>query len=182
MTGNLSTEEKLLSNSLSGQLVFKSGPVKPKLETVTLWQWSMASNAILYKMLDEGSILQGNILDYLSYTTKVYQLIGTHDMISVFFYDREYRKLQHKHKFRWGTDVPHLQTVFLKQKFVKNPRPQHSVSKPALGYASHTAQGKEICKKYNSRSGCNFTACKFDHVCSIPGCNQKHPAPSHPKN
>jgi hypothetical protein len=35
MSGNLSAEEKLLSNSSSGQLVFKSGPVKPKLETVT---------------------------------------------------------------------------------------------------------------------------------------------------
>ncbi|CAC5371544.1 unnamed protein product [Mytilus coruscus] len=78
----------------------------------------MANLAILYKLLvlEEGHLAQNNILDYLSYATRTYQLFLFHDVTSVFFYDREYRRLQYLHKFRWGTDVPHIQTVFLKSK------------------------------------------------------------------
>ena len=65
----------MLSHSSTGQLIFKSGPSKPKLELISLCQWSMASLAILYKMLEEDSLSQANKIDYLSYTTRIYQLI-----------------------------------------------------------------------------------------------------------
>ncbi|CAC5422626.1 unnamed protein product [Mytilus coruscus] len=113
-SGGFFDEEKLISKSDCGQLVFKSGPSKPKLETVTMCQWSMANLAILHKLLGEGLLDQGQVLDYLSYTTRIYQLITSHDMVSVFFYDREYRRLQSMHRFRWGTDIPHIQMVYLK--------------------------------------------------------------------
>jgi hypothetical protein len=54
-SGTSFNDETLLSYSSTRQLIFKSGPSKPKLELISLCQWSMASLAILYKMLEEGS-------------------------------------------------------------------------------------------------------------------------------
>lgn len=39
-----------------GQLIFKSGPTKPKLETLSVAQWSVANLAILGKLLEDGSL------------------------------------------------------------------------------------------------------------------------------
>ena len=91
----------------------KSGPRKPKLENLTLSQWSIANLAILYKLVGENRLGADAMLDYLSYTTKVYQLVQRFNLPSVLLYDREYRKLQATMKFRWGTDVQHLHTLCL---------------------------------------------------------------------
>ena len=76
----------------SQQVILKSGPKKPKLESVTLAQWSVANLAILYHLLGEGKLDAPNILDYLSYTTKICQLEQNFNLVSVLMYDREYRK------------------------------------------------------------------------------------------
>ncbi|CAC5414046.1 unnamed protein product [Mytilus coruscus] len=81
-------DERIVSASGSGQLILKSGPAKPKLESLNVSQWSMANLAILYKLLEEGHLAQNKILDYLSYATRTYQLFLSHDVTSVFFYDR----------------------------------------------------------------------------------------------
>ena len=104
-----SLREEFVSGSANGQLIFKSGPAKPKLDQVNQTQWSIANLAIMYRLLQEGTLEQASILDYLSYSTRLYQLLAAYDQSSVFFYDCEYRRLQHTHSFRWGTDVPHLQ-------------------------------------------------------------------------
>ncbi|CAC5365146.1 unnamed protein product [Mytilus coruscus] len=158
--------ESLISQANGGQLVFKSGPVKPKLESITLCQWSMANISIMYKLLETGALNSQNYLDYMSYSKRIYQLITCYDMVSVFFYDREYRCLQHQHKFRWCTDVPHLQTVFLRPRFQQpnynNVNMSNSskswgkgTSKPT-GYASYTNAGKEICRRVKSLRDLNL--------------------------
>ncbi|VDI50862.1 Hypothetical predicted protein [Mytilus galloprovincialis] len=110
-------DERIVSESGSGQLILKSGPSKPKLESLNVSQWSMANLAILYKLLEEGHLVQNNILDY---------------------------------------------------------------------YHMPTPGGKEICKKFNSRLGCSLSGCKFEHVCNVPGCGQRHSGSGHqssfPKN
>ncbi|CAC5420089.1 unnamed protein product [Mytilus coruscus] len=147
-------------------------------------QWSMANLAILHKLLGEGLLDKGQVLDYLSYTTRVYQLIPSHDRVTVFFYDREYRRLQSMHRFRWGTDIPHIQMVYLKPRAARylqqaNTQPQGSgaSTRGARNYASHTSSGKEICRKFNSRYGCTSCfehACSFEHACRyIWKCGQK---------
>lgn len=186
------TEERVVSRDGEGQLIYKSGPAKPKLESLSICQWSTANLAIMNKLLQGGTLSHHSLLDYLSYTTRIYQLLSAHDTRSVFLYDREYRKLQSLHKFRWGTDIPHLQMVHLKarsaQPFQSNQglksRPN---SQPYPARASHNAQGVEICKRFNARKGCSVVRCRFDHACSVPGCGQAHPAfdhniPSRPKN
>lgn len=194
LSGSLysNVEDRVLSNAEGGQLVFKTGPAKSKLESLNISQWSLASNAILYRLLEDRKLAIENVLDYVSYVSNIYQLFLTHDVTSVFFFDREYRKLQSVHQFRWGTNVPHIQQVFLKPKgsvHVPNKFKGTGFSGKSnfqsRNYATQSASGKEICKKFNSRLGCSFIGCKFDHVCNIPGCSQKHSASGHatvPKN
>ncbi|VDI58032.1 Hypothetical predicted protein [Mytilus galloprovincialis] len=72
--GTSMPEERLISNASGGQLVFKSGPLRPKLESLSLCQWSRANLSIMYKLLSTGELAQTQILDYLSYTMRFYQL------------------------------------------------------------------------------------------------------------
>ena len=84
-------EEVLVGANGTQQVVIKTGPHRPKLETVTLAQWSVANMAILYRLVEESKLHAGNILDYLSYTTEVCQLVQRYTLVSVLLYDREYR-------------------------------------------------------------------------------------------
>ena len=104
-------EEIVVGGTGSHQVVLKAGPKKPKLETVSLSQWTIANLAILYKLHGESRLTGEGMLDYLSYTTKICQLVQRYNLVSVLLYDREYRKLQCAHDFRWGTDVPHLHSI-----------------------------------------------------------------------
>lgn len=186
VTGNVE-EEIVVGGNGSQQVILKSGPKKPKLESVTLAQWSVANLAILYRLLGDGKLDASNILDYLSYTTKICQLVQKFNLVSVLMYDREYRKLQASHGFRWGTDIPHLHSVHLQARPVKQSG-QYSGKGHTGGSGNHTrssyqgpitTDGKVICKLFNSRGGCHYKDCKFVHQCSQPGCQQKHPAVNH---
>ena len=189
VAGNVE-EEIIVGGNGSQQVILKSGPKKPKLESVTLAQWSVANLAILYRLLGEGKLEASNILDYLSYTTKICQLVQKFNLVSVLMYDREYRKLQATHHFRWGTDIPHLHSVHLQARPVKYGQPggkgynSSGNSQVRSHQGPMTTEGKIICKLYNSKGGCHYKECKFQHQCSQPGCHQKHSAISHvqPKN
>ena len=147
---------------------------------------------ILQKLLFTGDLSQSRIIDYLSYTQRVYHLFWSCELVSVLLFDREYRRLQKQHQFRWGTDVPHLHSVCLRPKSLQSQHsrqasqthgPKPASTKPLfVNYASHTPVGKLICKKFNSRKGCFMHQCKFEHVCAVPGCAEKHPAFQHTKN
>jgi hypothetical protein len=135
----------------------------------------------------DGKIQNASVIDYLSYTTKIYQLCQRFEQSSVWFYDREYRHLQAQHGFRWGTDVPHIHQVHLIPKPYNrgtNSRSQDkksSANSTGSGLKSRypvaepvTANGQTICKLYNSRSGCDFSDCHYRHVCSVPRCGAAH--------
>ena len=57
-------EEMVIGGQGEQQIVVKSGPKKPKLESLTLSQWSIANLGILYKLVGEGK-LGGPIFDGL---------------------------------------------------------------------------------------------------------------------
>ena len=42
-------------------------------------------------------------------------------------------------------------------------------------HATHTAKGKEICKRYNAGCWTRGEECIFTHVCWHPGCQGEHP-------
>ena len=157
VTGNIE-EEIVVGGNGSQQDILKSGPKKPKLESVTLAQWFVANLAILYRLLGEGKLEVPNILDYLSYTTKICQLVQKFNLVSVLVYDREYRKLQATHGFRWGTDIPHLHSVHLQARPVRQFGQQEgkgytgSGNNPARSHHGPvTSEGKIICKLFNSK-------------------------------
>ena len=111
------------------------------------------------------------IQDYLAYIAKVSELIEEHALQSVILYDSEYRKLQHRHGFRWGSDSQHLHTRFLKKR-------QRTLSSHASSAGTRTDKSSTktaICKLYNSPTGCHWPRCKFQHICIAPGCSKKHP-------
>lgn len=183
VTGSME-EEIVVGGNGAQQVVLKSGPKKPKLESVTLAQWSVANLAILYRLLGDGKLGATNILDYLSYTTKICQLVQRFNLVSVLLYDREYRKLQSAHNFRWGTDVPHLQSVHLQARLPKQStsltgKANIGGSQKTSTQGPFTADGRVICKLFNSKGGCHFKDCKFVHQCSQSGCKQTHSAVTH---
>ena len=163
-------EEEVVAGTHEGrQIIIKSG-AKPKLDSLTLSQWSIANLAILYMLLGEGKLDEQGMVDYLSYTTNIYQLIQRYENISVYFYDREYRKMQACRKFPWGTDVPHLQTMQLTPRASRNNgRPSPPV-KQTLRAGLVTTDGRPIFKLYNTHRGCGFTDCKFCEIRQICAC------------
>jgi hypothetical protein len=186
-----SPSEKIVSAGEDIEIVCRSGTKKPKLEHLSLAQWSMANIAILYKLTQDGCLSHDHVFDYLSYTSHVLSLTCSHDLSSVYVYDREYRRLQSLHGFRWGTAVTHLYTGYLRLKPISassNTVPPKgnfgSTNKwdkfpSKLHFASHTSMGKVICKKFNGKSGCQFNGCRFEHVCNQPGCGQSHSGSQH---
>lgn len=156
-------EEKVMGDG-DQVLVLKSGPKKPRLESITQMQWTAANTRILLELLQRGDLKHDKILEYMAYTVKIAELADAYIWSSVLLYDRAYRQLQAKHNFPWGSDSPHLVTVHLRQK--------------------QAVQGKlgvkmEICKKFN-RNECTYgDRCRYRHVCSAPGCQQGHARVDH---
>ena len=147
----------------------------PALENITLSQWMGASVKILNSLLLRNNLDKKSIQDYLAYIVKVSELIADHKWQSVILYNNEYRKLQHRHRFRWGSDSQHLHTRFLKKR-------QGTVSSYASSAGTRTSKPSTeapICKAYNSPAGCHWPRCKLQHICIAPGCGKKHPEFTH---
>ena len=174
--------EEVVSSGPSGaELVWWTGPCKPKLSSLMIPQWSVANLAILRRLQDKGCLDTTSTLDYLSYTTQIYQLLQRYNQVSVYLYDREYRRLQTQMGFHWNTEVSHLQVVWLKEQgpWTNSSGMGATTGKTTKAKGSTTADGLTICKMFNSKAGCTFADCKFSHVCSWPGCEAKHSAAAH---
>ena len=97
------------------------------------------------------------------------------------------RRLQAAHNFWWGTDVPHSQSVHLQAGPFKQSAPYHGkghvsnfqAHSRSTNPGPYTTKGKVICKLFNSKAGCHYRDCKFEHQCSQPGCQQKHSSTIH---
>ena len=176
-------EEIIVGGAGSHQVVLKSGPRKPRLENVSLAQWTVANLAILYKLHGESKLSGDAILDYLSYKTKIYQLVQRYNLVSVLFYDREYRKLQCARDFCWGTDVPHLHSVYLQPQI---PCPNNLTQRGSnlQAYKSQptsspqTLDGKVICKLYNTKGvimGNHASSYTSVHNLDVIACTQRLP-------
>lgn len=178
-------EELVIGGQGDQQVVVKSGPKKPKLENLSLSQWSIANMAILYKLVGEGKLPGSALMDCLSYSTKIYQLVQKCSLPSVLLYDREYRQLQASMEFRWGTDVQHLHTLHLQPRDKLLKQGTHYQNGKKGPVQTHSAKQKlekrdvGICHNYNTQKGCTYPQCKYQHQCLVPGCNQKHSVTSH---
>lgn len=175
-------EEMVIGGQGEQQIVVKSGPKKPKLESLTLSQWSIANLGILYKLVGEGKLAGQALMDYLSYTTKIYQLVQKCSLTSVLLYDREYRQLQASMGFRWGTDVQHLHTLHLQPRDRPTTQGYNANQKKAPTQSQGPKKGgkeSDICRNFNMAKGCFFQKCKFRHICIAPGCGKPHLVTAH---
>ena len=185
-------EEKVITGDSHTKLTFSIGSTKPKLESVTVEQYSIANLRIFYELLFSNRLpTMEDIREYLSFSIKVMELAKRYTWLSVLKYDDEYRVLQHTYGFSWGTDNSHLHEVVLLPRWaVKNSlrRGLGSSESPSSGgkkilTASHTEGGLEICRSFNSSRGCERASCKFLHVCNrkvgSKACGKSHSGQVH---
>ncbi len=172
-------EEQVMSEQGQVQLVYRSAPRKPKLESVSVEEWCLANTRIMEMLLTSRDWEVSVLKDYICHTMKVCEFFKHYQRPSVLQYDREYRHLQARHGFRWGTDCPHLHTLHLRLK--------QQPSSTATAARSHAARhnnprsnGSQLCFQFNSRQGCSYgDSCRFRHQCSEPGCVSSHPRTDH---
>ena len=170
-------EDHELGSSGGTSVILRASTTKPKLENVSLSMWVAANSRIMNELMTSGKVTgKFSVSDYLAYTVKVAELLESHTLISVLQYDNEYRKLQHKFSFRWGSDSQHLHTRFLvKRRNTISQSPQKSQS----GRNRQQQVGTPICKQFNTVAGCQWPNCRFQHVCLVPDCNIAHPQYQH---
>ena len=175
-------EEQVVSEQGEAQFIYRNAPRKPKLQTISVEEWCLANTRIMDILLTTNQLNELTLKDYMCYTMKVCELFKCYQRPSVLQYDREYRHLQARHNFRWGTDCPHLHTLHLRLK----PLGSMTTAGPAGRNQGQKRHGQnvpgrdQICFQYNSRQGCSYgESCRFKHGCSEPGCTASHSKVDH---
>nr|XP_022311154.1 uncharacterized protein LOC111116450 [Crassostrea virginica] len=172
--------------------------VNKKLEReyfkLSIEQWGYGNAAIMQEMIENHELDDQRVQDYLEYTKYINRLFSKYVRGSVLLFDREYRELQFKEKFRWGISRPHLQDFQLISKpnnltmqalqgtlpLTSNTRKDNNPRQKGTRRGPFTPEGKEMCRKFNT-DACDFSNCKLQHCCLV--CySQAHNALSHPKN
>lgn len=169
-------EERVISDQGDTQFVYRNAPKKPQLHTVTVEDWCLANTRIMDTMMNTHTLTGSTLRDYMCHTMKICELFKHYQRPSVLQYDREYRHLQARHGFRWGTDCPHLHTLHLRLKTsaVTTEYNQRQQRRGHTG-AGTTSTDDRVCYQYNSRQGCSYGAnCKYRHACSEAGCSAAH--------
>ena len=190
-------DEKIISSDDSARLTLTLGSKKPKLESISMADFSIANTRIFYELLTSNRLpTPDDLRDYLSYSVKIFELGKKFTWSSVLKYDDEFRILQHTYGYPWDKDHSHIHEIMLVPKWAAGGNlgnNQHSFSGsgggslPALTFPQDAA-GTEICRNFNRNRGCSKTDCRFSHVCNRKvgnracgknhaGCNHGQPGP-----
>ena len=173
---SIDQQEEVVGRGEGTEFVVRTSIKKVKVEQVSPMQWSAANIRILMDLLREGELQPRGILDYLAYTIKVSSLATPYVWTSVLQWDRAYRRLQQQMGFRWGSDSPHLSSLYL---LPRQPVASKKAKAQLAGASAAKNNVKPICHQYN-KGECQYKEkCNFRHVCMIPGCEQPHPATQH---
>ncbi len=180
---NVSEHEIPIAESDGGRIVLKSGPKRPRPESLSPQQWFSANCRAIAEMI-ENQASTVDLLSYITYLVKTCDLADRFDWPSIMLYDAEYRELQARQGFPWGADMPHCQKVYLREKPRSDTAPRTWPGRrPGSQRGGGTTGGRKMepCRLYNV-GRCNFANCIYRHVCSVPECGQAHPQTQHPKN
>ena len=189
-------EEKVISGDSQTKLTLSVSSNKPKLESISVEQYSIANLRIFYELLYSNRLsTMPDVQEYLSYSIKLMELAKRYTWLSVLRYDDEYRVLQHTYGFSWSTDNSHLHEVVLLPRWAANYNTLRKGSAinssesftggnvKKLFTITHLAGGQEICRSFNSSRGCFREACKFAHVCNqkvgSQACGKPHAGCNH---
>lgn len=183
---NSTIQEDILGKGGDTEVVVRSNIRRIKLEQVLPMQWSAANIKILMDLLREGELPVNQIFDYLAYTVKVSSLAANYTWPSILQWDRAYRKLQQQHGFRWGSDSPHLVSLYLVPRLLVNNQSKKAKGTPGAQTPGGGSKPKnsQICRQFN-RGACQYgDKCLYRHVCMIDSCQGTHPVTQHdtPKN
>ena len=169
-------------------LILKSGPKKPKYESLTIWQWCLGAVRIQDELVRLGR-LQSELdkRQYWGYICKVLELNGRFEWQSILEFDKEYRSHQARFEFAWGTEIPHLCSVQLKDKKPNSFNNSYKNFKGKQSSQSHQSGNNNkkggnnvqgTCRDFN-RGRCVHNPCRFQHICAVDGCGKPHPATQH---
>ena len=169
--------EQIVSEIGEGSsLILKTGGKRPKFDSITIWQWALGAIRIQDELVRLGKLPNDESKrQYLGYCCKVLELNSRFEWISILQFDREYRGQQARFNFPWGTEVPHLSSVQLRD---KKPVFQGTNGKKGRQFPQSQKSKVNICRDYN-KDKCTYQNCKFLHQCSVDGCDAKHPAVKH---
>ena len=90
-------DERMIRNDARGsnRLLVKYGKRKPKLESMTVAQWTVANTHIIHQLISSKQLVSyDDIKSYLAYTVKVMQLCTRYTWVSILGCDDEFRQLQ----------------------------------------------------------------------------------------
>lgn len=167
-------DEKELFSGSGSSVFMRSQGVKVRPENVSIAQWTAANMRILAKLIDRGDIVsKQDIIDYMKYTEELGDYFQIYTTPSVMLYDHRYRERQAKENFRWGTPDFHAVNFYLRPN-IRNSSPNIAMGgkqKPIL----KDSKGQNLCRDYQTESGCKRRSCKFSHVCATDGCRENHP-------
>ena len=166
--GLLTKEESVDLPAGGSKVTLNIGTRKPRLDSITPHQWSAANARIMYTLIQEGSLSQDTVADYLAYTVKISQLGDVFEWVSVLLYDREYRRQQAFLGHAWGADNPHLHTVYLQPKSAKGKPAGRAKPAAYKRLDSKTDKAsKEVCRNYNQERCTWGPRCFRAHVCAV---------------
>ena len=101
----------------NNSIVLKTNRKEPKYENLTVWQWALGAIRIQDELCRLGKLPSENDKRrYWGYTCKILEYNARFEWQSVLEFDHEYRKNQARFNFPWGTEIPHLSSVQLKDK------------------------------------------------------------------
>jgi hypothetical protein len=139
----------------TGALTFKRG--RRTLDTISIPQWIGAALEMVSSLAKIDGFM---LLDYIGHIKHVMGLAETYQWSQVRAYDDEYRRLQHRHRFRWGSQ----------DWTVQDARIFHlHTPKFSTPHVRRMQTHAPICGKFNSPKPCTFTPCKYIHACRICG-------------
>ena len=137
----------------------------------------------MHTLVKEGALsTMSDIMNYISYSTKVSELAKIYPLARVVHYDDLYRRMQFATGCKWGTESPFIYQQSLHKPDTNQPGSTKQANRPP-GRSTPTINpttGKQVCYDFQRRQGCSYgTACKYDHVCIKPQCLGDHPQWKH---
>ena len=162
--------------------VLKSGPKKPRYDSITVWQWCLGAIRIQNELTRLGRLVsEKEKRQYMGYVCKTLELNSRFEWQSILEFDKEYRGHQARFNFAWGTEIPHLSSVQLrdkKQSFQSNSNKNKKPTQSGSFNSGKKNWSQKHCRDFN-RDKCTHSPCIFQHVCSVDGCGKPHPAFKH---
>ena len=184
-TGMVTSKAKQISDHLTLKQATASSPnvtigdfelklregSKTKLEQITQAQYLEGSMRILLDFIYNGMTLP-EVTQHAEYLLKVGTFAQGFAWTSVMQYDSEFRRLQKEKSRPWNVDDNYLMQLHLRNRPPMQERTTlpvtRSVAKPSTrGNKFNPSTGTPICEKYNGKNGCNFTNCRYAHVCML---------------